>query len=210
MPIPDPARFFEAYDPAAQKPGAWDIPRAQSVFIERADDITGKVLDSGCGTGENALFFAERGRDVTGIDFVPAAIEEAGRRAEQRGLKARFLVKDALTLADWNEGMIDHPFDNIIDSAVFHVFSDEDMQRYVKGLAHVLKPGGRLFMIVFSDEEVSEGGPRRIPKQLIYDQFKDGWEVESIEAARIEMLPELAHGFTPGGPKAWFAVIKRV
>src|SRR5437764_4346115 len=126
MPIPDPARFFEAYDPAAQKPGSWDIPRAQSVFVEHAGEITGKVLDSGCGTGENALMLAVRGRDVTGIDLVPKAIEEANRRAVERGIKARFLVKDALTLAEWNER-----FDNIVDSAVFHVFSDEDMKRYV-------------------------------------------------------------------------------
>jgi len=205
MPIPDPSRFFAAYGPEAKDPGAWDIPCAQSIIVEHAGEITGKVLDSGCGTGENALMLAARGRDVTGIDFVPNAIEEANRRAAERGIKARFLVKDALTLAEWNER-----FDNIIDSAVFHVFSDEDMQRYVRGLAHVLKPSGRLFMIVFSDEEKSEGGPRRISKQMIYDQFKDGWSVETIEPTQIEMIPELAHNFTPGGPKAWFAVIRKL
>jgi cyclopropane fatty-acyl-phospholipid synthase-like methyltransferase len=58
-----------------------------------------------------------------------------------------FLVKDALTLKDWTER-----FDTVIDSGLFHVFSDEDRLRYLKGLATVLKAGGRLFLMCFSDE----------------------------------------------------------
>jgi 2-polyprenyl-3-methyl-5-hydroxy-6-metoxy-1,4-benzoquinol methylase len=35
-----------------------------------ADQIAGSILDSGCGTGENAFFFASRGHKVIGIDFL--------------------------------------------------------------------------------------------------------------------------------------------
>ena len=45
-----------------------------------ADRIMGSVLDSGCGTGENALFFASRGQKVTGIDFLPEPVEWAKRK----------------------------------------------------------------------------------------------------------------------------------
>ena len=38
-------------------------------------------------------------------------------------------------------------FDSVIDSGLFHVFSNEDRKRYVGGLASVLKPGGRLFLL---------------------------------------------------------------
>ena len=44
-------------------------------------------------------------------------------------------------------------FDNVIDSGLFHVFNAEDRQRYVEGLKTVLMPGGRLFLLCFSDEE---------------------------------------------------------
>jgi cyclopropane fatty-acyl-phospholipid synthase-like methyltransferase len=74
------------------------------------------------------------------------AIQRAQRKAAERGVPATFLVKDALTLKDWTER-----FDNVIDSGLFHVFSDEDRLRYVEGLATVLKPGGRLFLMCFSD-----------------------------------------------------------
>jgi len=83
----------------------------------------------------------------------------ARRKATGRGLLATFLVKDALTLKDWSER-----FDTVIDSGLFHVFNDDDRNRYVEGLAMVLKPGGRLFLLCFSDEEPrrqGHGGCRR-------------------------------------------------
>src|SRR5262249_12480424 len=117
-----------------------DIGRPQKPFIDVADRITDSILDAGCGTGENALFFASRGHKVTGIDFIEEAINRAKRKAAEQGLSATFLVMDALALQDLPE-----VFDSVIDSGLFHVFSDEDRKRYVEGLATVLKPGGRLF-----------------------------------------------------------------
>src|SRR5579864_1829734 len=92
MTVPDRTRFESAY--AGQAP--WDIGRPQKVLIDVADQITGSVLDAGCGTGENALFFAARGIAVTGIDFLAEPIKRAKQKAIERGLKATFLMKDAL------------------------------------------------------------------------------------------------------------------
>lgn len=111
----------------------------QPTFVEVAERVTGTILDAGCGTGENALFFAEKGHPVLGIDFLEGPIREARRKAQERGLDAEFVQKDALTLTD-----LDRKFDAVIDSGLFHVFSDEDRARYVAGLAHVTWPGGRL------------------------------------------------------------------
>lgn len=115
------------------------------------DQITGKILDASCGTGENALYFASRGQRVTAIDFLEEPITRAKRKATERGLTATFLVMDALALKELPE-----EFDSLIDSGLFHVFNDEDRRRYVEGLASVLKPGGRLFLLCFSDEEPGE------------------------------------------------------
>src|ERR1700674_4830566 len=123
--IPDRTTFESAY--AGQAP--WDIGRPQKAFLDVADQIKGSILDAGCGTGENALFFASRGHKVTGIDFLADPIAKAKQKAEKRGLAATFLVKDAMTLKDWKER-----FDSVIDSGLFHVFNDADRQRYVEGL----------------------------------------------------------------------------
>ncbi len=143
-------RFQSAY--AGEAP--WDIGRPQPAFQAAADLIAGSILEAGCGTGENALFFAGKGHAVTGFDFLEAPILAARRKAAERNLAATFMVKDALKLHEWTER-----FDNILDSGLFHVFSDQDRAFYVRGLKTVLKPGGRLLLLCFSERTPGTQGP---------------------------------------------------
>ncbi len=205
--VPNRNSFEQAY--AGKAP--WDIGKPQKPFVNVADRIRGSLLDAGCGTGDTALFFADRGCQVTGIDFLEEPINRAKRKASERGLAATFLIKDALTLKDWPQR-----FDHVIDSGLFHVFSDDDRRRYVEGLAHVLKPGGRIFLLCFSDQEPGTHGPRRISQKELHEAFAQGWEVESIEPCQLEIRSDLKDfnfskdfTFSEGGPKAWFAVIRR-
>ena len=200
--LPGKERFEKIYE---NKP-PWDIGKPQLAFVQIADQIAGSVLDAGCGTGENALFLAERGHKVTGIDFLEKPVAKAKAKAAERGLPATFLVMDALHLAD-----IPEVFDSVIDCGLFHVFSDEDRERYVQGLASVVKPNGKLFLLCFSNEEPPGDGPRRVSRQELNDAFAEGWQVESIQAARFEVRLDLKDiQFSEGGPFAWLSVIRRV
>jgi hypothetical protein len=62
----------------------------------------------------------------------------------------------------------------------------------------------------FSDAEPGTEGPRRVSRQELYDAFADSWEVEAVQPAQSEVHPEFT-GFeiSEGGPKVWFAVIRR-
>jgi SAM-dependent methyltransferase len=199
--VPDRSTFERAY--TGQAP--WDIGRPQRAFVEVADRVTGAALDAGCGTGENALFFAETGHPVLGIDFLEGPIQEARRKAKERGLDSEFIQIDALTLST-----LGRQFESVIDSGLFHVYSDEDRARYVAGLAQVTRPGGRLFLLCFSDEEPGTQGPRRVSERELREAFAVGWAVEEIRADRFEVRPDLKDiSFSEGGPKAWFSVIRR-
>ncbi len=185
----------------------WDIPGPQPAFValEEAGAIVGSVLDVGCGTGENALYLASRGHEVWGVDYVPVAIERALKKAEQRGLPARFQVADALQLAG-----LGRRFDAVIDCGLFHTFSDEERPRYVAALAEALRPGGRYHVLCFSDEEPPGEGPRRVTQAELRDAFRDGWAVETIRASRFQTVDGPGQPrFSPGGPKAWLATIVR-
>lgn len=183
----------------------WEIGRPQTAFINVADRITGAILDSGCGTGENAFFFASRGNTVTGIDFLAEPIAIAQLKSQERGQPVTFLVMDALTLTNWTER-----YDNVIDSGLFHVFGDADRSRYVEGLATVLNPGGRFFLLCFSDEEPGTQGPRRVSRIELEAAFAEGWVVESIEPSQYEVRPvSRDENVIDAGPKAWFVVARK-
>jgi len=199
--IPDKNTFASLY--SGQPP--WDIGRPQKAVLEVADQITGSILEAGCGTGDNALFFASRGHKVVGIDYLDEPIQRAKRKVAERGLSVTFLVKDATTLKDWSER-----FDSVIDCGLFHVFSDDDRKKYVAGLATVLKLGGRLFLLCFSNEEPGTQGPRRVSQKELHEAFAHGWAIESIKASRFEVVPNLKDfTFSEGGPKSWFVVVRR-
>lgn len=199
--VPDKDHFVKAYADKAP----WDISGPQPAFVQIADQITGTILDAGCGTGENSLFFAQRGNSVTGIDYLEEPIKRAKQKAAERGLSGNFLVMDALALKE-----IPQVFDNVIDCGLFHVFTDGDRKKYVEGLATVLKSGGRLFLMCFSDDEPGGAGPRRIAKSELHAAFADGWAIESITPTRFEVISEFKEMFSDGGPKTWFVVVRRV
>lgn len=189
------------FDAAYRGTPPWDTGRPQPAFAELAETgaLRGRVLDVGCGTGEHALLAAGLGLDVWGVDTSPAAIGIAERKAAERGLSARFTVHDALDLPGLGER-----FDTVLDSALFHVFSDEDRARYARSLRDVVPPGGRYFMLCFSDRQPPGFGPRRVSQAEIEATFADGWRVDTIEPVTLEVTTD------PSGVRAWRASLTRL
>ena len=186
----------------ADTPPPWDIGLPQPAFVRLADDglLRGQVLDAGCGRGEQALLAAAHGADAMGVDISPSAIEQACRKAAERGLTVRFEVADALNL-----GQLGLTFDTVIDCGLFHTFDDDGRVRYVTSLASVLRPGGTCYLMCFSDRQPGEFGPRRVRQDELRAAFSDGWSVESIVADTFEVNP----GFPGGTARAWLATIRR-
>src|SRR5207244_11581336 len=157
----------------------WDIGHPQACIRAVADagGIRGRVLDAGCGTGEQALMAAALGLDATGIDGSPRAIDLARAKAAQRGIDVRFLLGDALDL-----GSLGETFDTVIDSGLFHVFDDDTRARYVDSLRAATVPGARVYVLCFSDRDPPGFGPRRVSQAEIRASFADGGPVGALAA----------------------------
>ena len=196
----DPSRDWdESYADATPPP--WDIGRPQPQFeaVARAGGFAGRVLDCGCGTGENALLAASFGAEVHGFDLSTRAIAKAREKAAARNLSATFEVADALELSAPSQ-----PYDVVIDSGVFHSFDDEQRPRYVAALARVLRPGGTCYLMCFSELEPGNWGPRRVREDELRAAFAHGW---SVELTRSTFDINEFQGSTE--VQAWFATLTR-
>ena len=108
---------------------------------------------------------------------------------------ARFEVADALSLGD-----LGLSFDTVpIDSGLFHVFDDDSRARYVASLASVLRPGGHLYLMCFSDRQPGTFGPRRVSQDELRAAFGDGWMILAIQADTFAVNLGLFLGYDRAG-----------
>lgn len=193
----------EFFDKAYEGAPPWEIGRPQDdvVRLEGRGGFKGKVLDVGCGSGENALFLASKGLEVLGIDRAPAAIEKARARAvERKAENVTFEVADALEL-----GKLKKTFDTVLDSGLFHVLSDAGREKYAKSVAKAVKNRGALHILCFSTDEPPGEGPRRVGERELIELFNmKGWLVEEVSEARFETTMH------PEGARAWLATFTRL
>ncbi|MGP4055360.1 class I SAM-dependent methyltransferase [Mycobacterium sp. 4D054] len=202
------SRFDEFYK--NQTP-PWVIgePQPAVIELERAGLITGRVLDVGCGTGEHTILLTEAGYDVVGMDGAPTAIEQARRNAEARGVNARFAVADALHLPEQPK------YDTIIDSALFHIFDDEDRASYVRSLRSATRTGSVVHVLALSD--TGRGFGPEVSDNTIRAAFEAGWEIEALDETTYRGMVTEIHAEALGLPigtvvdePAWLARVRRL
>lgn len=75
----------------------WSVAPNRWVAAEAADLAPGRALDLACGEGRNAVWLAERGWGVTGVDFSAVALDSARRVARERGATVEWVLADLVT-----------------------------------------------------------------------------------------------------------------
>jgi SAM-dependent methyltransferase len=160
----------------------WRLDGPQPIVAELADagEIRGPVLECGCGLGDNALFLAERGYQVTAVDASPSVIEQDLAKATVRNLTVDFRTADATVLAG-----IDGGFNTVLDSAMLHCLTDEQRRDYFAAIHRVTEPGARLHILCFP-EAVSGNLPMpgHTDEASLRRDLSPLWSVERMELRR--------------------------
>jgi SAM-dependent methyltransferase len=177
----------------------WDTGKPEPLLVEFVNSgavTPGRALEIGAGTGTNAIWLAERGFDVLGVDIAPLAVEKAQARLTGRELRCRFAAGDFLAAPPQ-----DGPFDFVFDRGCFHVFDEADeRERFAANVAGLLAPGGLWLSLIGS----TEGPPREVGPPR-----RSAREVALAMEPVLEIVDLRSTLFTAAGACAWLCLTRK-
>ena len=171
----DHSQFWE--DIYLENDTGWDLRGVTPFFDSISNElIQGKVCILGCGRGYDAIMFAEKGFDVTAVDFAPTPISELNKLAIQKSVIITTVQDDIFSLVE----KFPDTFDYVIEQTCFCAIDPNRRKEYETLVRTILKPGGKLIGLWFPlDKSQEEGGP---PFGTTIDEvksiFNSGWKIE--------------------------------
>ncbi len=160
----------------------WSAEPNRFLAAEAGGLAVGRALDLACGEGRNAVWLAQQGWEVTGVDFSQVGLDKARRLAEQRAVSVQWLLAD---LVDYipQAGAFD-----LVAILYLHV-EDEAMRKILQRAAAALAPGGTLLVVGHDPTNIEDGygGPQNpailmSPDEIV--QALPGLTIERAERVR--------------------------
>jgi SAM-dependent methyltransferase len=150
------------------------------------------ALDVGCGTGDSSVYLAQHGWHVTGVDFVPKALDQARAKARAASVPIDFRHADVTHLS---RAGIDTKFQLIVDNGCLHGMSDGDRDLYVQEITAAAAPSARLLIVA-----AKPGGPigfLGLDQAEVERRFTPAWTVLSAAEERLTFAKRPANRYTP-------------
>ncbi len=140
--------------------------------VESGRITPGRAIDLGCGVGREAIFLAQRGFEVTGVDISPTAIGMAEKAAAEAGVDVDFLVDDLTRLTH-----VSGTFDLIVDIGALNDLNSAQRDEYLREVLPLGAPSSTFFLMVFE---------HKIPRSEVSERFGDTYDIELL-SSRSEM-----------------------
>ncbi len=118
----------------------------------QSDGSQTKLLEIGCGAGNNLWFAAREGFDVTGLDASQSALDFAQKRFKEDGLQGKFDFGDFTELP-----YEDQKFDIAFERAALCQTPKPLARKAIKEISRVLRPGAIFYAEIYSDRVTSRG-----------------------------------------------------
>src|ERR1700739_3391478 len=150
------------------------------------------ALDVGCGTGDSAVYLARHGWRVTGVDFVPKALDKARAKARAARVPVRFIHAAA---THPSRAGVDSKFQLIVDNGCLHGMSDGDRDLYVQEITAAAAPGARLLIVA-----AKPGGPigfLGLDQAEVERRFAPAWTLLSAAEERLAFTKGAANRYAP-------------
>jgi cyclopropane fatty-acyl-phospholipid synthase-like methyltransferase len=158
----------------------WSGRPNQQLVREAADLPPGAALDIGCGEGADAIWLAERGWEVTGVDFAPTALERAAVHAEAAGVADRI----RWVHADVTQWAPEPASFDLVSAQFMHLLTEQRRALFAR-LADAVRTGGQLLLVGHDFSDI-EAGAHRPPEPERF--FTAGEVATSLDPATWEVL----------------------
>ncbi len=180
----------------------WELNRPDNnlaILIKEENISPCKALEIGCGTGSNAIWLAQNGFDVTGLDFSTLAIQKAKEKTREAGVEIQYAYSDFL-----KDNRGDASFGFAFDRGCFHSFDDEkDRSVFAGNVAKYLTGDGLWFSILGNaDAEPRDEGPPVRTARDIATAVAPFFELLSLKSGRFDSNRESPF-------RCWFCLMKK-
>lgn len=177
----------------------WDIEQVSPPFARLWEEgrlAKGKAIIPGCGRGHEVIFFAERGFDVTGVDFATGAVTALKQTLEEKKLRANVLHNDFFIL----DNSHDHSYDIMFEQTFFSAIAPAQRSSYVETAARILKKNGLLVALFYETGETG-GPPFNTTRVDITNHFTRLFALEHLE--------KTPHSIDRRKNKEWLAFLRK-
>lgn len=172
----DPAMWDERY---AASDYVWTVTVNRFVE-EHLDDLSpGQAIDLAAGEGRNAVWLAQRGWQVTAVDFSRVGLEKAARLAADNGVEIELVEADATT---W---VPDSPVDLVVLS--YLQLPAEGRRAALEHAATWVRPGGMVFVIAHDRTNVTDGYGGPPSPEVCYDVVETAAALAPLIIERAEV-----------------------
>lgn len=177
----------------------WDIGEASPPFVRLWDERRlqpGDAIIPGCGRGHEAVFFAERGFNVTAVDIAPGAAHCLRRILNEKRLPVNVVLGDFFELGPAH----DNRYDVMFEQTFFCAIAPSRRDRYVETAFRILKPNGILTALFYETGEPG-GPPFNTSREDVLRHFAIRFDIE-----RLEKTP---HSVERRKGKEWLGILRR-
>ena len=154
-------------------------------FVERTPPPRGRVVVPGCGRGHDARFLAERGYEVTAVDFAPAALTAARALARRDRVSVTIELRDLFTLPQSHA----RAFDGVWEYTCYCAIDPRRRREYVDVLRTIVRPGGWLLGCFFPLRAQTAGPPFKVSRTEIQRRLARGFRIERAFPPLRSMRP---------------------
>lgn len=180
----------------------WTAEANRFLVAEISGVSPGTALDLACGEGRNAVWLAERGWTVRGVDYSGVALEKAAKLAEARGVEAEWVHADLLEYEP-------EPASRDLVVILYLQIPAAERRIVVQRAAAAIAPGGELLIVAHDSSNLEHGWGGPQDPSVLYDaaDVSEDLAESGVEIVRAGVVERTVD--TPEGEKVALDLLVR-